>query len=205
MTLVARFVPPEPGRRTLLLLHGRGGDLDDLVPLARTLDPALGMLAPRGPEHQPPGYAWFRHERIGVPVIESLEARLAEVVLWLQAEARSREILAPMVALGFSNGGMMAGALAAARPDLVGAVGLLSSAYPLPADAYAGGGLAGAPIFAATGDDDPYHPMETFGAGLAAYREAGAQVTARVYPGMGHEIGGEEAADLGAWLSALPA
>jgi predicted esterase len=95
---------------------------------------------------------------------------------------------------------MMAGALAAARPDLVGRIALLSSTYPLPEGLLALGGLAGTPVFAGTGDADPFHPLEVHRAGVASYRGAGAEVTERVYPGAGHEITAAEVEDLRAWL-----
>jgi predicted esterase len=61
-----------------------------------------------------------------------------------------------VVAIGFSNGGMMAGSILSARPDLVGAAALLSSAYPPPA-VLALGGARRRPVVAAGGDADPFH------------------------------------------------
>jgi phospholipase/carboxylesterase len=194
MSTVSRTAAP--GRPTLLLLHGRGGREDDLVPLADLLGEGLGYLAPRGPDPEGPGFAWFRHHRVGVPVVESLDTRLAGTAEWLEGAAPPEGV----VAVGFSNGGMMAGALAAARPDLVRAAGLLSSAYPLPAHVMALGGLRGTPVFIAAGDADPVHPLPVLQAGREAYEAAGARVTARLYPGVGHTVTLDEARDLAEWL-----
>jgi phospholipase/carboxylesterase len=199
MSLVARHLPGGPGSPTLLVLHGRGGREEDLLGLGEALG-GLGVLAPRGPEVQPPGYAWFRNVVIGVAVLESFQERLVQTAAWLEDEAAGRGLAAPLTAVGFSNGGMMAGALAAARPDLVGDVVLLSSAYPLPPEIRDLGGLRGRRVLASGGEDDPFLPRETAEAGIASYRAAGAEVEERTRPG-GHGITQDEVDAVRAWLA----
>jgi phospholipase/carboxylesterase len=138
-----------------------------------------------------------------VPVPASLDQRLDEVGRWLAAALAEIGHSGPLPAIGFSNGGMMAGALAAGYPDLVSAAGLLSAAYPLPEEVTTRGGLAGTPVFIGAGEADPFHPLTVFEGGKRAYEGAGAKVTARLYPGIGHEITAEEVADLRAWLDGL--
>ena len=144
MTAVVR--PPDNGRPTLLLLHGRGGGEHDLVGVAEAVAPGWGIIAPRGPEAEGGGHAWFTHHAIGVPVIESLDMRLGETAEVAAGLAADAGITGPMVVMGFSNGGMMAGALACARPDLVGGVALLCSAYPLPRHGRARRNAHGRPV-----------------------------------------------------------
>ena len=193
-----RHIPAPAGAATLLALHGRGGREDDLLGLADAL--GVGVLAPRGPEPEPPGYAWFRNRGIGIPVLESFETRLAETAAWLAGTAAGLGLPTPLPAVGFSNGGMMAGALAAAHPDLVGDVALLSSAYPLPAEIAGRGGLAGRRVLAAGGEDDPFLPLPVLAAGVASYRAAGAEVVEALRPG-GHGIGAEELEAMRRWLA----
>src|SRR5260370_34219990 len=50
---IHRYIPPIAGAElasstTLLLLHGTGGDEEDLLPLGRAVLPGAGMLSPRG-------------------------------------------------------------------------------------------------------------------------------------------------------------
>lgn len=196
--LVSRHLPASAGAPTLLALHGRGGAEGDLLGLGEALG-GVGVLAPRGPEPQPPGYAWFRNTAIGIPVIASLDERLAELAAWLETALPAAGIATPVPVVGFSNGGMMAGAIAAARPDLVADVALLSSAYPLPDHIYELGGLRGRRVLAIGGEDDPFLPVDVAAAGVAAYRAAGAEVTAITRPG-GHGVGPEEIAALADWL-----
>src|ERR1700677_5060408 len=49
-SFIHRFVPPtESGPKiTLLLLHGTGGDENDLIPLGQELLPGAALLSPRG-------------------------------------------------------------------------------------------------------------------------------------------------------------
>ena len=199
MSLVWRHAPAEAGAPTLLALHGRGGRETDLLGLGDAVGGGVGVLAPRGPEPQEPGFAWFRNMGIGNPVPESLDACLAQLVGWLEGAAAELGLATPMTAVGFSNGGMMAGALVATRPDLVDGAVLLSSAYPLPDYVYARGGLAGRRVLAVGGEDDPFLPADVAVAGVAAYRAAGAEVTALTRPG-GHGVGPEEVSALRGFL-----
>ena len=203
MSLVSRIATAAPGAPTLLALHGRGGAEGDLLGLGEALGTGVGVLAPRGPEAEGGGYAWFRHHAIGVPDLPSLDERLAEVAAWLEGAVAAHGLATPLTAVGFSNGGMMAGALAAARPDLVGDVALLSSAYPLPPSVVGLGGLRGRRVLAAGGEEDPFLPMDTAQEGIASYRAAGAEVTEAWRPG-GHGVGPEEVAALRDWLGARP-
>jgi predicted esterase len=43
-----RFVAGSTAKAPLLLLHGTGGNEDDLVPLAAAIAPGRAVLAPRG-------------------------------------------------------------------------------------------------------------------------------------------------------------
>ena len=57
---VHRFVPAtKPGLPPLLLLHGTGGDENDLIPLAQQLLPGAALLSPRGKvlEHGMPRFS----------------------------------------------------------------------------------------------------------------------------------------------------
>jgi phospholipase/carboxylesterase len=204
VSLVHRFAQAAAGSPTLLALHGRGGAEGDLLGLGEALGGGVGVLAPRGPEPQGGGYAWFRHHAIGVPEIASLEENLVLMGAWLDAAVVEHGLEAPLTAVGFSNGGMMAGALSAVRPDLVADVALLSSAYPLPPGTVARGGLAGRRVLATGGLEDSFLPRETAAAGIASYRAAGAEVTEAWRPG-GHWVGPEEIAALAGWLRGAPA
>ncbi len=70
LTHVHRFEPARaPGRPAILLLHGTGGDEDDLIPLGRSLLPGAAMLSPRGKVRPPVQKAVIRRIAPGVRAI----------------------------------------------------------------------------------------------------------------------------------------
>src|SRR5260370_38290445 len=65
--------------RTLLLLHGTGGNERDLIPLGRELDPSASELSPRGKglENRMPGF--FRRPAEGGFDLEDFTKRTPEL------------------------------------------------------------------------------------------------------------------------------
>src|SRR5688500_3857650 len=97
---------------TLLLLHGTGGDENDLLPLGEALLPGASMLSPRGKvlEHGMPRF--FRRLAEGVFDIEDLKARTRELATFVR-DATVAYSLDPArtIAVGFSNGANIAASL----------------------------------------------------------------------------------------------
>ncbi|NGX98370.1 MAG: alpha/beta hydrolase, partial [Candidatus Afipia apatlaquensis] len=116
----------EPGDRLeappLLLLHGTGGDENDLLPLGKTISPGSALLSPRGKvlEHGMPRF--FRRLAEGVFDEDDVRRRADELADFVEA-ARARYGIAAPVALGYSNGANIAAAMLLLRPDvLAGAI-----------------------------------------------------------------------------------
>src|SRR5512144_3110619 len=88
---VHRFEPAPPGADggTLLLLHGTGGNENDLLPVGRAIAPGAALLSPRGRvlEHGMPRF--FRRLAEGVFDQEDLAARTHELADFV-AEAAKR-------------------------------------------------------------------------------------------------------------------
>jgi phospholipase/carboxylesterase len=200
LSFIHRF---EPGDRLqaapLLLLHGTGGDENDLLPLGRAIAPGNPLLSVRGKvlEHGMPRF--FRRLAEGVFDEDDVRRRANELADFV-VEARSKYRLAPPVALGYSNGANIAAAMLLLRPDiLVGAV-LLRAMVPLREVPKAH--LAGKPVLIVSGRSDPIIPPDNSARLAALLANAGAAVQHRVLPA-GHQLSQADLTVAREWWTAI--
>ena len=99
----------------LLLLHGTGGDENDLLALGRAVAPGSALVSPRGKVSENGMPRFFRRLAEGVFDEADLRRRADELAGFI-AEARAAYGLAAPIALGFSNGANIAAALLLAAP-----------------------------------------------------------------------------------------
>src|SRR5918998_4176274 len=199
-----RFVPAEePAAPTLLLLHGTGGDENDLLPLGRMLAERAALLSPRGKVLENSMPRFFRRLSMGVFDEEDLVNRTHELASFVE-EAASEYGLDPkrLFAVGFSNGANIAASLLLLHPDLLAGAVLLRAMVPFEAETPPD--LQGTPVYLAAGRSDQMVPPESTERLAKLLREAGAEVTLDWQPG-GHGIGPAEIEDARAWLAwAIP-
>src|ERR1700693_109038 len=79
---------PGTSERTLLLLHGTGGNERDLIPLGRELDPNASLLSPRGKVLENGMPRFFRRLAEGVFDLEDLKERTHELAGFVIAAAK---------------------------------------------------------------------------------------------------------------------
>lgn len=177
------------GDRLAVMLHGRGSDEEDLLPLAYVFGEATRVISVRAPFSMYPGYAWYGTEE------GALQESIAELSHLIDQEAGSR----PVLLLGFSQGGLMACATAIERQarHIAGVVSL--SAPPLAADV-SGQPLNGLPVFWGHGRQDPVVPWGHGQQMREILEKLGAQVQAQDYP-IGHTISPEELEAVSQWLA----
>jgi len=205
---VHRYVPPAAGAElagstTLLLLHGTGGDEEDLIPLGRSLLPGAGMLSPRGKVLERGAPRFFRRLAEGVFDQEDLAHRTEELAEFVVAATRTYELDRDgVVAVGFSNGANIAASLLLRRPGLIRRAVLLSPMVPFEPEAPPD--LTGTSVFIGAGRADPIAPPAQVEHLADLLRRGGAAVTVHWQSG-GHALTDGEIDAARQWLWQLVA
>ncbi|MGZ5004238.1 MAG: alpha/beta hydrolase [Chthoniobacterales bacterium] len=174
---IHRYLPPRnESRRVFLLLHGTGGNEDDLLSLGRELDPGAALLSPRGKVLENGAPRFFRRFAEGVFDEQDIIHRANELADFIAAAAAHYDFaLNQLTAVGYSNGANIASAVMLLRPEAIPSAILLRAMVVLSVPPVVD--LHGKRILICAGISDPIIPPEN-GAQLAALlEERGADVT----------------------------
>jgi phospholipase/carboxylesterase len=153
---IYRPAPEAPTGRTLLLLHGTGGDERDLLPLAARFGPGLNVLSLRGNVQEGGMPRFFRRLGMGVFDEDDVRFRAHELAAFLQ-QLSHQEGFDPtqVVAAGYSNGANIAGALLLLYPELLAGAVLWRPMQPLTRAVPAVSTTRRPPVFFNPGARDP--------------------------------------------------
>jgi predicted esterase len=200
-TFKYRFQPgPDPIKSsTLLLLHGTGGNENDLLPLGSALAPQANLLSPRGQELEEGMPRFFRRFAEGVFDQENLRARTDELATFIRQSAEQHHIdVQRVIAVGYSNGANIAGSLLLRHPHLLQAAILFRPMVPFRPEIMPD--LSAVKLFLAAGRQDPIVPTQETEHCATLFEEAGAQVTLTWFP-QGHNLSYQEIESAQQWLS----
>lgn len=200
LSFIHRFKPAtEPGRPPLLLLHGTGGNEDDLLPLGNMIAPGSALLSPRGKVLEGGMPRFFRRLQEGVFDEEDVRRRAQELADFI-AQAREAYGLSAPVAVGFSNGANIAAAVLQLRPDALAGAVLLRAMVPLEDPPAVD--LAGKPVLIVSGASDPIVPAENAKRLASLLTGAGAVVRHQMLP-IGHGLSQADLTVTRAWIDQL--
>jgi phospholipase/carboxylesterase len=163
------------GAPPVLLLHGTGGNENDLLPLGRQLAPGSALLSPRGDVSEQGMPRFFRRFAEGVFDLEDVAARTHKLADFIADAAGKYAFDASALhALGYSNGANIAASLLFLRPEaLAGAVlwrpMVVLEPQTLP-------DLSGKRIGIVSGRHDPIVPVDHPPRLAELFRRAGARV-----------------------------
>ena len=174
----------------IVALHPMGGDPADFLPLLRGYRRRARLILPYG--HPGGGmYAWYdsAREDVAAPLVTREADRIAAALVALEAV---RPTLGKPFVTGFSQGGIMAFALAVTHPEE------LAAAFPisglLPPSLYPSAALSSRPrperlppVVAFHGASDLAVPTRSARASIAELRRAGYPAEIHEYAGVAHE------------------
>jgi phospholipase/carboxylesterase len=184
--------PLTGARAVMILVHGRGASAADILMLADELaQPGFAYLAPEAANN-----TWYPNSFLA-PLASNepgLSSGLAVIASLLEQVNRAGIPAERVVIAGFSQGACLMLEFVARHAQRYGGVIALSGGligpdgtprdYP--------GSLAGTPVFLGCSDIDPHVPKERVLLSAEVLQKMGGQVTARLYPRMGHTINRDE-------------
>ena len=206
-TLIHRVLMPEDpvaaAHPTLILLHGRGADEEDLIGLSSSLDPRLLILSARAPFPFPygGGYTWYDVGEVGTPEpgmfktsYDKLSAFVHDAVAKYPVDRQN------VFLLGFSMGTVMSYSMALTQPELFRGV-IANSGY-VPEGTHLTlqwNAIASLEFFVAHGTMDPVIPVQCARRAKELLTAAQAKFTYKEYP-IAHQISEESLTDAAGWL-----
>lgn len=181
LSYIHRFEPAtDASAPPLLLLHGTGGDENDLIPIARKLSPGSALLSPRGDVSEHGARRFFA--RLAEGVFDPTEVTRRTLALADFVAAATKQYgLDPnrLTALGFSNGANVAATLLLLRPETLAAAALLRPMVVLEPGTLPN--LKGKRVLLSSGSVDPIVPPDHPAQLAAMLRKAGAEVTLQTH------------------------
>lgn len=188
MTYHFAEVAAPKGAPLLILLHGTGGDENDLIDLGRQLLPDAHLISPRGDVSEGGALRFFRRTAEGVYDMADLARATEKMAAFIAAKVAETGATS-VAALGYSNGANILASVLFARPELVGKAVLMHPLIPFAPAAQPG--LSGTQVLITAGRRDPIAPAAGTEALAAYFAAQGATVDTLWHEG-GHELRQEE-------------
>jgi predicted esterase len=199
---IHQFIPASNKKRnfvTLILLHGTGGNEQDLIPLGGMIAPEAAMLSPRGKVLEGGMPRFFRRLSEGVFDIEDLKFRTQELADFVEKASKAYGFdLKRIIAVGYSNGANIASSILLLRPEILSAAILFRPMVPFIPDTLPN--LSSKNIFICAGEWDPIVPRQNTENLFDILKKAHARVSI-YWQKSGHELGQGEIQAAKEWLS----
>jgi predicted esterase len=184
---------------TFLLLHGTGGNEQDLIPLVYEIDKSAAILSPRGKVLEN-GVAprFFRRLAEGVFDIEDLKFRTNELADFVNDASKTYGFdLQHVIAVGYSNGANIAASMLLLRPEILSSAILFRAMVPLVPEILPD--LSNKHLFMSSGLYDPIVSKQEAEKLFGMFKNAGANISLS-WQESGHELTMEEVRKAKEWL-----
>lgn len=188
----------------VILVHGRGATAQSILQLANEVGTeGVAFLAPQAKRN-----TWYPNSFLAPlednePGLSSGLSAIDSVLERVESAGIDRE---QTLLLGFSQGACLASEFVARHPARYGGLVALSGGLigPPDTDFEYQGSLDGTPVFVGCSDDDPHIPLERVHVTSDTLAAMDADVTERIYEGMGHGVNEEELDHVRTMVEDLP-
>lgn len=197
LSFIHRFEQGVSVADPLLLLHGTGGNENDLLPLGQTLAPDRALLSPRGKVLENGMPRFFRRLAEGVFDEQDVIKRAHELADFIVAAGETYKQAKP-IAVGFSNGANIAASILLLRPEVLSGAILLRAMVPLAKPPQAE--LAQKRVLIISGASDPIIPASNAALLATMLRNAHADVQHETLP-TGHNLTQNDITIASTWLN----
>jgi predicted esterase len=198
---IHRFLPAEDNAsaETLVVLHGTGGDENDLIGIGQTIAPGATILSPRGNVLENGAPRFFKRLAEGVFDAKEVRSRAEELASFIRA-AISKYSLNPerIFAMGYSNGANIASTVMLTDPELLRGAILFRPMLVLETDGRSD--LSGRGVFISAGERDPIVPVKSVVRLVELFEAAHADVTLE-WQQAGHSLLPSEVRAATDWLA----
>lgn len=192
--MVAAGAPLARARAVMIMVHGRNAAPANILDLVPRIDqPGFAYLAPAAAGNTWYPYSFMAERERNEPGLSSGLSVLAHLVAQVEAAGVPKHRI---VLLGFSQGACLTAEFAVRHAARYGAVILYSGGLIGPEGTVweYPGGFDGTPVFLGCSDVDGHVPKTRVDESAAVFARMGAEVTERIYPGMGHLVNDDEIA-----------
>jgi phospholipase/carboxylesterase len=198
---IHRFLPAEdPGSaETLLVLHGTGGDENDLIGIGQTVAPGAAILSPRGNVLENGAPRFFRRLAEGVFDPKEVRSRAEELARFIRVASAAYHLDSTRIfALGYSNGANVASTVMLLEPQTIHAAVLLRPM--LVYEPTEKNDLSGSAVFISAGRMDPIVPTASVEKLARLFESAHADVTLK-WQVAAHNLLPSEVREASEWLA----
>jgi len=198
---VHRFLPADDpvSSDTLVVLHGTGGDENDLIGIGQSVAPGAAILSPRGNVLENGAPRFFKRLAEGVFDPKEVRSRAEELARFIRGAVITYRLNPERVfALGYSNGANVASTVMLVEPGILrGSVLFRPMVVYEPTEQH---DLSGSAVFISAGRMDPIVPTSSVERLVELFESSHAEVTLK-WQLTAHNLVPSEMREAADWLA----
>lgn len=190
--IVTHGLSPNDADLAMIMIHGRGASAESIITLSEEFDTGnIHYRAPQASQSTWYPYSFLQPTERNEPGLSSGLQVIFDIISDLEEKGISKE---KIILLGFSQGACLSTEFVARHPARFGGLIALSGGLigeSVQSENYKGD-LNGTPYFVGCSDVDPHIPVKRVDKSVEVLEKLGANVTKKIYPGMGHTVNQDE-------------